>query len=467
MSAVFEWYNSNARASYPFSDRQADNLHTLFVDAYVIHNKLIDKEQRLCLATFDPAGVCTLRFEDGTLLAALTGGDNFTVSAFGAYTIYSWLRSTTVGAGFTDEDIAVKLVVLTSRLAAFSFPHASTTAFLLGSLVNPRVNRVRRLAVALPAVPCCTGGGITQKQVILEEGFNVNMTVAAAPTGGGVLGILGGQAVRAPRTIVLDAVPGGGIGTYPTCTSLTPPIRKINKQGPDANGNFQLEGRDCTWVERRVLGAGPPVHQNTNYLAVMQAALLQLHENCKVCCACDDYKEAYLAITRAWNSLLATSRRIEQLRRRYHAVRNRVLLAKVAYENGLNVHLRAVSRPDFHLALSAIVYNNSDADLGLTLIEFILDTGDFVYTDGSGLLDMEGYRNVMFDPAVAGNVLSVTIPSVPKVGYSVYSFEVRYGPEVAANRAGLIVHAKARASSGAYLVEEEKAVALTGPLVKK
>lgn len=463
--SVFEWYTSNTFIDYPFDARNA-GIQGLFVDAYVQHNKLTTKNSRLRLQTFDPLGVLTLRFEDGTLLAALTATDNFVSHVFGAYTVYDWRRETTFGPGFTDEDIVARVMVVTAQLPNYTFPINPVEAFLLASLVNPRINRVRRLAVAQPGIPCCTGGGFTGDKALFEEGNNVNITVDSAPTPSG-LGIIGQNQTRVATKIRFDAVAGGGIGNFINCDSIAPPIKLINSVGPDTNGNFRLSGIDCTWIERRVQSVSPPIHQNTDYLATVYDALLQLHQNCGVCCSCEDFGDVYTMLARIWNQAKSIAKDIEAARKQLSALVAQIFVDKALIENGLNVKLQALARPDFFLALQGVAYNNADVPVGPITMTFTVGGNGFTYTPGSGILDAENMHKVALDPALSPAHYSVIIPSIPAAGFATYSFEGRFGPAFG-NRVGAIVYPTVTLIHPPLPgVADIVSVALQGPLVKQ
>ena len=114
--AAVDWYVSKQDIAFPFENHLADGLEKLFVDAAVVQT--VDRTKaRVRLDMFNPSGFCTLYFENGTQLAALTPTDNFISSVFDKYTMYQWSRATTIGPGFTGVDVVVRFVVLTERPA--------------------------------------------------------------------------------------------------------------------------------------------------------------------------------------------------------------------------------------------------------------------------------------------------------------------------------------------------------------
>lgn len=469
---VFQWYSSNTKIDYPFDARQSDGSHELFVDAYVSHNKYQSETSRLQLVSFDPTGNLQLKFEDGTALVSLTPADSFNSSVFGDYTIYRWQRSNTIGPGFTNEDIAVQVVVLTNALASFTFPLVPPAAFLQSSLVNPKVPRVRRLALALEGVPCCAQ--FTTDQVALKPGNNMNITVQAdAATPG--LGIVNQSSLRKATTIVFDAIPGAGAGKIANCDSLTPPIKEIDTQGPNSIGNFFLTGVDCTWVERRVLSSSPPIHPHTDYLAVMHQALLQLHQDCKACCDCIDYGNAYDEMVKIWNRLKKAAATIEDVRKKYNALVEKIKQIKVIRETGLNVKTQVIARPDFFIAALVTIYNDSKNDITTPIdIVIVPDLFNLDYIPQSGILDIEGSHKVQVDPHTIGNGYYVTVPGLRSTAYAQYSLELRVPPTALdissfplTTRVGRVVRVN---GVGTYppstIAEDIVSIELVGPLVK-
>jgi len=462
--AVFDWLTSNTKIDYPFDDRQPDGTHRLFVDAYVQHNNA-EKEQRLRIATFDPAGALVLKFEDGTTLTSLTAGDNFISTVFGSFTVYAWRKSTTIGAGFTSEDLTARLAVLTAELGMFGFPLSPVQGFLLSSLVNPRIPRIRRLAVAIAGQACCTGGGFTGNDIILEEGNNIQIRRIEGSAAGG-LGIVDVDVTRVPEVLEISAIAGAGSGRFIDCDVTIPPLKRINAIGPDTRGDFKLEGRDCVWTERKVDTEAPAIRPNTDYLATVLENLLQLHQNCDACCQCAEYGSAYEKLSEIWARARDVADRVERVRQQYNILAATVNAIKPIRETGLGVRLQVVSRPDFHLAVSALCHNDGAQSLGLTRLRFSLsDDAHFEYIPRSGIFDAETFRNFQLDPLMAGGNLIVDVPSLRGAQYATYSFEVRY-KNTLANRKGRVIYAAVQATSGYYNTSDVKSIALTGPTRK-
>lgn len=459
--SAFEFYSSNTEIAYPFDDRLPNGLHRLFVDAYVVYSRT--GPGRIRLTSFDPSGSCTLLFEDNSLLASLTSADGFTTQTWGKFTVYEWHRSSVVGPGFTGEDIIVRFVVLTDKLVLFSFP-VSLQGFLLASLTENKPLRVRRLGVAIPDLACCAGGGIVENKTVLESGFNIKLSLAGG-TQVPVIKFNNQVTPRSPTVINIDCIPGAGKGRFPTCTSLAPDLKLINKEGPDNAGNFSLEGRDCTWLERRIApGVQPPIHPFTNYLGTILNSLLQLHNSCKACCDCLDYFGSYSQIRVIFERAQVAAAKIESLRVQHNQLCVQIGQAKTQREDGLHGKLELLTFPDYHVSILGIVYNNKVLNSGPLTLSFKISWPTLVYIAGSGYLEAEKAHNVPLDPTVVNQTTyTVQLPNIRPGHYAVYSFAVR---ATGSSRKGKTVSV-VMSMSGSLLQEtgDSKAVGLIPPLV--
>lgn len=368
MGATVEWYQSNQSTAYPFKERQSDNMHLLFTDAAVYHNRELDRayDLRLHACSLVSPAAADLRFSDGTQLTYLLEGGagvTFQKIVFGEYTIYEWRRSTVNGSGFTDEDIIVRLVVVTARMADFPGSFNLVDGTLIPSLVNPRIKRVRRLFVKR----ALTGDIdlVTHDKVRFEAGSNLEFAVEDTPAA---------KTVRVPTTIKINAAPGLGAGVVLECNEIEG-IKTINKVGPDERGNFNLSSSPCSWFERPMKNPGPPTHPHTDgtlqpadaqwpYNApVVTGPGLILHQDCKACCSCDDYVNAYRAMLGVWQRAQALAARAQALQSSYNALCSLMNAGGGKHPTGLQCRIDFISRPNFTVGISVTVYNNSPMEI--------------------------------------------------------------------------------------------------------
>lgn len=409
MGAIFEWYQSNHATSYPFRDRQQEGVHELFVDAAVYHNIHRDNpgDVRINYYRLEPAASIELRFTDGTVLAYLTDGAPgvvYQTMTFGSYTIYEWRYSTVTGEGYTDADIVVRLVVLTARL--FDLPTELTLVdgTLVASLINPRVKRVRRLFVKR-----ALSGEIdlvTHNKVRFEAGNNVAFVLDPGVAGADV-------ETRQPTRITVNAEAGLGLGAELRCNE-TEGIKRINKLEPDERGNFKLESSLCSWFERPMTNSRAPVNPNTDvrmdpgnaqwpYNApVVTGPGLIMHQDCKACCSCDDYVNAYRAMRTQWERAQAVALRIQALQATYNELCAAMNAGLGKIPLNVNGTLSMIARPDFHLACSFLVYNNSTEALGTVQLDIVVDQpiSRIAYVQRSGQVDFGVGNNFQIDPLI-------------------------------------------------------------------
>lgn len=180
------------------------------------------------------------------------------------------------------------------------FPEA---AVLDERVVNILPKRVRSLTVVLD--------NLQRTPVELVSGYNMAMTTS----------LRNNKNRRAVSRITFDATPGGGLGKYPGCEPQPLLIRRVNGVSPTPAGDFFLAANGCYFVRQptRITDFSPrrtmpqialtpgslptldlpdaaagtaknlpgwPVDDDPRY------AHLQVGNDCKACCDCDDYVTA-------------------------------------------------------------------------------------------------------------------------------------------------------------------------------
>jgi hypothetical protein len=470
---VFDWYSSNTKIAYPFEDYSPDGLNELFVDAYIVHNRLTTEPQKVKITHFDPISATkrlVLKFEDNTVLADLSGVDllttvNFKSKVFGKYTIYEWRKQSSINDGFTGEEIIAHLVVLTSALGSFSFPvEPIEDVFLLSSLVNPHIKIVRKIALKQPGFGCdllvppfCDGplgqpGGFAEGAVAFEAGYNMQITRGSSDLISG-LGLTTEIQTRAPQKIIFDVIPGAGKGTVQTCSDDASAIKTLNAQKPDDDGDAHLEGLDCLWVER--------------------GGDLTIHADCKPCCECEDYGTAYEQLVVAWDRAKILGERVKNLVDKYNGLKDTMLEIREKTcpvdvdPPKVLIRLEVLSRPDYHLAVGVAVFNNSMEDITDLDIVFDIPSG-FEYTEGSALITISGATIpiTMWPHSVPAQLGGVIF----RPGKTLwYSYEVRYPSKSAPSFAQVEVTVTGTVgiSPETFVSSFQGAVPLHPPLEKK
>jgi hypothetical protein len=239
---------------------------------------------------------------------------------------------------------------------------------------------------------------------------------------------------RIPTTILMDAVAGAGTGQFQDCPEGEGDIKILNGAGPDEHGNVGLSGTDCTWIDRPVQDIVGPVHPHTDYAAVPVPNTLRIQDDCKACCDCNDYGEAYQGMKRVWERALAVSRRVELLRQQYHELRLLAIeKAKIKCPEEVMVDLSVIPRPDYHLAVGVTAVNNTSTDLPSVTLQVCIVPNGYRYVPGSGSLNNDTVHTLRTDPfpvsclpPYEGQGVAIALPPLVAGGVVNYTFGVRY-----------------------------------------
>lgn len=93
--------------------------------------------------------------------------------------------------------------------------------------------------------------------------------------------------------VYIEAVPGYGQGQYPGCVDTYAELKRINGVGPDANGNFVVQAKDCFWTARTGTTSGTGENKK---ILIGNNNGFSLRNNCLPCCSCDDFVNTYRAL---------------------------------------------------------------------------------------------------------------------------------------------------------------------------
>jgi len=165
--------------------------------------------------------------------------------------------------------------------------------------------------------------------ISLTGGFNVELT-----DGGAIekqqetFSPIEQTTIRAGRRIKISASPGSGLGRYPGCGDVDISLRFINGVGPNAYGDFLLTPKDCVWYER----PGTITNSHPRRVDTVQHTM-QLHDNCKPCCECDDYVRVQKAMQKQFEKWRILAKRAERSRDIYADSRRRWLAQKHCRED--------------------------------------------------------------------------------------------------------------------------------------
>jgi hypothetical protein len=131
---------------------------------------------------------------------------------------------------------------------------------------------------------------------------------------------------RRVTNVLLEAVPGAGLGQYPGCDAV-PVLRRINGVTADDAGNLRLDAAECYRLEQPILESDPEAVSELGPLEYtylggtrnirLNQATLKISNDCGPCCECDDFVNVYEAIRRVSNRYAELGRRAEAVRDQY------------------------------------------------------------------------------------------------------------------------------------------------------
>ena len=474
MAELQEYYAAGETISYPFSDYADGNTKPLIADFYCVHSGFSEVNQQIKLAFLQPNRIWLKNAAGSTFLDLNAAVDPQVVCTgpviCGLYTVYTWSKISTNAAPYlTGTEASIKVVFRSAELAKIRFPIVPTNAFLLPSLIVPKPWNVRKLMLKQPGLPIPLGGGVASGVVRLEAGNNVSIKTSPPAQ---VVGLgIGNNAptVRVPTVVVIDVAPGLGTGVLQDCNN-DGEVKTINGAGPDTKGNFDIEGSDCVRQFTPIGAIHGATHPNTDYSAIRIKGAMGLADDCLVCCDCTDYGAAYEAITRAWNRALAVAHRIETLREEYNALINILQTSeKQPCPAELSIDLEVLSRPDYHLAVSLTVVNNTANVIPIAAATFCIFPTGWQYTQGSGMLSDEYAHASHVAPAPGGNCsagtgLQISIPSISVGKVFNYTFSLRYPKKT--SRVGTMATVVLSLNSALGTFTQSKGAALEPPLNK-
>jgi hypothetical protein len=124
----------------------------------------------------------------------------------------------------------------------------------------------------------------------------LNMVLNIDDSGIAEIDITTPNPIRTDHSIVMNCIPGKGQGRYkPDCTGNIF-VRVINGVSVGKDGAFNLDARDCYWLEKLITFAGSPPGTNPRKGTTLPGRLVW-HNDCEACVTCDDFYRAYQKLT--------------------------------------------------------------------------------------------------------------------------------------------------------------------------
>lgn len=333
----FEWLTSNTRVAYPFVERVAvptgadgTPFSDLVVDAYVAYQDAVQEDVRLVSLGDPSASSVDVEFRyAGGAIAFSSVGAAFNKATLGVWTMLEWVKG----------DGAARILLETAKISQFTWPAVLVDAYLVGHALQP----IQSFVNSFTAESNTFNGTVE-----LVGGYNVNLSVQTD--------LLAEASARAKTKVQIEATAGEGLGTYPNCSFETPPIFTINGVGPDEQGNFLLNPKDCYRGQIPITNelTGPPWRFLKN--------AFKLRNDCSPCCECEDYIYVYdELLRRVFNAAKVVSDRFYRVRDQYRALYEQIQAQKACREQP-RVDMKLIGRQGWCVAVQLIVYNNGGCD---------------------------------------------------------------------------------------------------------
>lgn len=433
----FEWLTSNTEVAYPFVERVSaptgsggSLFSDMVVDAYVTYPYDVTQDIKLT-SLGQPNSFFTpveFQYADGSVAFTSTGS-NFIQTAIGSWTLLEWANSTA----------AARLLLNTEKVAEFSWPVALTNAILVGHATQPLQPIVRSITV---------DGETYTGTVEIVGGYNI--LTEEVPT-------IGASRPRNTSRVRIRGMPGDGVGTYPDCDAEEDPaIYTINGVGPDGQGNFILDPRDCYRGQVPVtnpLGGPPWQFEDNSY---------KLFNDCSPCCDCDDYIKVYDELLReVYEAAKTVSTRFYNVKTDYSSRVDEIEAQKTCREEP-TLELRMDGRHGWCVYVQLIVRNNGGCDADTITVDISMTGPLGLLVPDSGRYDTD---NIPHRPFTVGgfwpNFTVAFTDSVKGARTLVAGFELYFsragrelGSSISGTASGTIDGTPVSASGSARLINE-------------
>lgn len=189
-----------------------------------------------------------------------------------------------------------------------------------GGILDPRTSNKLPLRVRSLTVRRVYGdlGTVLQGDVSIQPKYNIDVQVN--PTDIGIIGtdlfdlgltttqpIVEGS--RVTNHIAISAVPGAGVGAYPSCNpdDTDELLRRLNSAIGDDKQNVILDpGDGCIRLQRplELVDDCPRSFEfnDTSYIDTVAPHVVRLINDCSSCCDCDYFARTYQGLKRQWSS---------------------------------------------------------------------------------------------------------------------------------------------------------------------
>lgn len=283
----------NGGSDYPFTENMSSNLAEMVQDLYLSYQDDAGDFRLPFAVTYlrkfgtDPVGPggihdYEIRIHDADSNPVFLSEDaeSFSQTAWGTNRhVLQWILGESV----------LKVVYSDEFAADYSGDLTVADGVLDPRTCNRLPGRVRSITV---------GNTVLTGPIKFRAGYNLAITPEA---------LTRNEGGRTGTALLMEAIPGAGLGRRPGCEEIDDAIYTINKIPPAPGGLFRFEADDCFRLRRpvevtggvdEIRTAGFALNGYTNHQA---RSMLVLEDHCTPCCECQDYVNTYYGLRRVWN----------------------------------------------------------------------------------------------------------------------------------------------------------------------
>ena len=346
-----EFLTNNLTTDWPFSE--VGELTGIVVDLSIIYRNIDSLSLKISSFTWNTlTNYYTIEIVDSDSNIWFNGVASL-VKPFGAFTVLQFQSEPTSSSSsnyletfLAGPDVLVTVTIYPANLPTESGTISPEAAYLQESASIPAPTGVSDLRVLIY-------NNVLEGDIILQAGYNMVLSVnPPAPTDNPF-----GQTV-----ISLNVVPGAGLGRTPGCTPPTGYLYSLNGVKPNAQGNLALNTDDCFTLTQPIIQETGADFDYIDRSIQLEPGQLQLSDDCKNCCSCEDYANTYSQLRSVW---LVAKEAFDRLK----VIRNLYLFLLAEYntivenQTQLLTSLQLYSRPGFTCAVQLKLFNHTGADL--------------------------------------------------------------------------------------------------------
>jgi hypothetical protein len=234
--------------------------------------------------------------------------------------------------------------------------------------------------------------------IAFEEGYNIGLSgttttsdvsqLTLADIGIDTVSAAVIPGVRKTNYITLSAVPGSGLGTFPSCEGVTDTdivLRRLSGAVADDKGNIRFDETGCLRYQRPVALTSLDPRQFVYYSPLLTTteskSAIEMLNDCGPCCDCEFFARTYQGLKRQWFLYQGIATEAEEVRDKYKDNVSRWNAQKVCRESN-PISQSLLPNPNCKVTHSVVFGNTSKCCLRAVHFRFT-----FYYYRGGVLIN--------------------------------------------------------------------------------